>query len=104
MSLSTADVEHVARLARLGLTAEETERMREQLSSILGHIEVLQQLDTEQIPPTAQVNSLTNVLRDDAVRPSLGQDEALANAPLRRNGFIEVRAVLGDGESEGGSA
>jgi aspartyl-tRNA(Asn)/glutamyl-tRNA(Gln) amidotransferase subunit C len=104
MSLTTADVEHVARLARLGLNDEETERMREQLSSILGHIEVLQQLDTERIPPTAQVNSLTNVLRDDVVRPSLQQGEALANAPLSRAGFIEVRAVLGYGESEEGSA
>lgn len=104
MSLTTADVQHVALLARLGLSEEETELMREQLSSILGHIEVLQQLDTDQIPPTAQVNSLTNVLRDDDVRPSLSQDAALANAPLSRDGFIEVRAVMGDGETEGGSA
>ncbi|HYI25129.1 MAG TPA: Asp-tRNA(Asn)/Glu-tRNA(Gln) amidotransferase subunit GatC [Thermomicrobiales bacterium] len=104
MSLTTADVEHVAHLARLGLTAEETERMREQLSSILEHVDVLQQLDTDRIPPTAQVNDLTNVMREDAVRPSLSQDAALANAPLSRNGFIEVRAVLGGDAGEGGSA
>jgi aspartyl-tRNA(Asn)/glutamyl-tRNA(Gln) amidotransferase subunit C len=104
VSLTTSDVEHVAQLARLGLSDEETELMREQLSSILGHIAVLQQLDTDHIPPTAQVNNLTNVLRDDAVRPSLSQDAALANAPMSRNGFIEVRAVLGGEGNEGGSA
>lgn len=104
MSLTTADVQHVAGLARLGLTDTEVETMREELSSILGHIEVLQQIDTDAIPPTAQVNSLTNVLRPDVSRPSLTQAEALANAPLSRDGFIEVKAVLGDGESEGGSA
>lgn len=104
MSLTTADVEHVAQLARLGLSAEETERLREQLSSILQHVEVLQQLDTDRIPPTAQVNNLTNVLREDRVRPSLPQAEALANAPMSRDGFIEVRAVLGGDGNEGGSA
>lgn len=104
MSLTTADVEHVANLARLGLTPEERERMREQLTSILEHIAVLQQIDTELIPPTAQVNALTNVLREDRVRPSLPREAVLANAPQQRAGFLEVRAVLGDGESEGGSA
>lgn len=103
MSLTIDDVKHVANLARLGLTDEEAERMRDDLSSILEHIEVLQQVDTGSIPPTAQVNSLTNVLRPDEVRPSLSQDAALANAPLSRDGFIEVKAVLGDAE-EGASA
>jgi aspartyl-tRNA(Asn)/glutamyl-tRNA(Gln) amidotransferase subunit C len=101
MSLTTADVQHVAGLARLGLTDEETENMRVELSSILGHIEVLQQLDTDAIPPTAQVNSLTNVFRSDVSRPSLSQAAALANAPMSRDGFIEVKAVLGDGEGGG---
>jgi aspartyl-tRNA(Asn)/glutamyl-tRNA(Gln) amidotransferase subunit C len=104
MSLTIDDVQHVASLARLGLTDEEAERMREELSSILEHIEVLQKLDTDAIPPTAQVNSLTNVLRPDEVRPSLSQEAALANAPLSRDGFIEVKAVLGEAEAEGGSA
>ena len=101
MSLTIADVQHVASLARLGLSDEETERMRLELSSILEHIDVLQQLDTALIPPTAQVNSLTNVLRDDEVRLSLSQEEVLANAPQFRDGFLEVRAVMTDGESEG---
>lgn len=102
MSLTDADVLHVATLARLGLSSEEVETLRTELSSILGHIEVLQQLDTSSIPPTAQVNNLTNVMRDDEVHPSLDQDQVLANAPQQRDGFFEVRAVLGD--AEGASA
>ena len=102
MSLSDADVLHVATLARLGLSSEEVATLRTELSSILGHIEVLQQLDTSAIPPTAQVNNLTNVMRDDEARPSLDQDRALANAPQQRDGFFEVRAVLGDGEGASG--
>ena len=104
MSLTIADVEHVASLARLGLSDDETERMREQLSSILEHIAVLQEIDTDRIPPTAQVNALANVLRDDVVRPSLSQEAVLANAPQSRDGFLEVRAVMGDAEAEGGGA
>jgi aspartyl-tRNA(Asn)/glutamyl-tRNA(Gln) amidotransferase subunit C len=100
MSLTTADVEHVARLARLGLSDDETERMREQLSSILEHIAVLQEIDLDRIPPTAQVNALENVLRDDDVSPSLSQETVLAIAPRSRDGFLEVRAVMGDAEGE----
>jgi aspartyl-tRNA(Asn)/glutamyl-tRNA(Gln) amidotransferase subunit C len=104
MSLTRADVDHVASLARLGLTADESELMREQLSSILDHIAVLQQLDTEHISPTAQVNDLVNVLRDDVVAQSLSQADVLRNAPQSHDGFLEVRAVMDGGDSEGGSA
>lgn len=99
MSLSLADVEHVAALARLRLTDAEKESLREQLSSILEHIAVLDRLDTSEIPPTAQVIALDNVMRDDVVWPSLSQEEVLANAPAQQDGFIAVRAVLG-GETE----
>ncbi len=94
MSLSIQDVEHVASLARLGLSDEEKETLREQLSSILDHIAVLSKIDTESIPPTAQVNELFNVLREDEIRPSLSQEEVLRNAPRSRDGFFEVRAVM----------
>jgi len=103
MSLSLEDVDHVAALARLGLTPEEKERLRDQLSSILGHIEVLNRLDTDQILPTAQVIELNSVMRDDEVRPSLPREAALANAPRQRDGFIEVRAVLPGEDDEGGA-
>lgn len=98
MSLSDADVQHVANLARLGLSNDEVSQLREELSSILGHIEVLQQIDTESISPTAQVNTLFNVMRDDVVRSSLTQAQVMANAPQEREGFLEVKAVLGDAE------
>lgn len=103
MSLSTSEVQHVAALARLGLDPEETERLRDQLSNILEHIDVLSRIDTGSIPPTAQVNSLRNVLRNDEVGPSLSQGDVLGNAPAQRNGFFEVRAVLGGGTDVKGS-
>jgi len=98
MALSIADVEHVAALARLGLTEGEKERLRIQLSSILEHINALAELDTEAISPTAQVIALTNVLRDDVARPSLPRDQVLANGPRQNEGFFEVDAVLGGGD------
>lgn len=100
MSLSREDVQHVASLARLGLSDDEVETMREQLSSILGHIEVLSQLDTEAIPPTAQVIALQNVLREDAVRESLPQETLMRMAPSSRHGFIAVSEVLGGNGEE----
>ena len=103
MSLSLKDVQHVASLARLGLTEEEMETLRDQLSSILEHIEVLNQLDTESISPTAQVIEVDNVMRDDSVAPSLDQDVVTRLAPRHHKGFIAVPAVLG-GTDEGDSA
>ncbi|HYJ13810.1 MAG TPA: Asp-tRNA(Asn)/Glu-tRNA(Gln) amidotransferase subunit GatC [Thermomicrobiales bacterium] len=102
MSLTDADVQYVATLARLGLSQDEVSTLRNELSSILEHIAVLQQLDTSTISPTAQVNDLSNVMREDMVVASLSQDQVLANAPQSRDGFFEVRAVLG--EEEGASA
>ena len=103
MSLTLSDVEHVATLARLGLRDDEKERLREQLSSILQHIDVLNQLDTSAISPTAQVVDLDNVLRDDIVQPSLSQEDVLRNAPRSRDGFIEVRAVMTGGDEGAGA-
>ena len=100
MSLSREDVKHVASLARLGLTDEEIETMQEQLSSILGHIEVMNQLDTDAIPPTAQVIALQNVLREDSVRDSLPQEVLMRMAPASRDGFIAVSEVLGGNGEE----
>lgn len=97
--LSPAQVEHVADLARLALTEEEKELFREQLSSILGYAQRLQQLDTQAIPPTATVLPLQNVLRDDEVRPSLSREDVLANAPETAEGaYFRVPVVL---EGEG---
>lgn len=99
-TLSIADVEHVATLARLGLSDAEKERLSQQLSSILDHISVLNRLDVSQIPPTAQVIEVANVLRDDDIRPSLPREAILANAPRSVDGFFAVQAVLGGAEEE----
>lgn len=98
MRLSRTDVEHVAALARLGLSDEEVDRLRDQLSSILDHIAELEAVDVGAVPPTAQVIALTNVLREDDVRPSLPVEEVLRNAPRALGGFFEVDAVLGGDE------
>jgi len=99
MRLSIADVEHVAELARLGLDQTEKERLRDQLSSILDHISALNDVETESIPPTAQVNALVNVLRSDDPRPSLPVDTVLTNAPRQSDDMFEVHAVLTSDET-----
>ncbi len=92
--LTDEQVQHVALLARLGLSDAERARLRDQLTTILEHIDQLRELDLAAIPPTAQVIPLEPVLRDDAVTPSLTVEQVLANAPRSENGFIKVRAVL----------
>lgn len=92
--LSLEEVDHVAMLARLGLEPEEREMMREQLSSIIEHISLLQSVDTSAIPPTAQVITLQNRMRPDEVADSLDRDEVLKNAPDSEDGMFKVRAVL----------
>ncbi len=94
MSLTLEDVEHVARLARLRLSPAELEKMRDQLSNILDHFQMLQQIDVSAVPPTAQVTDLTNVMRPDEVRPSLPREQALANAPEQQDGMFRVRAIF----------
>ena len=94
MKLSREDVEHVALLARLGLSGDEMERFREQLSNILENFEVLKEVDTTDVPPTAHVIALDNVVREDEVRPSLPQHDILENAPQAEDGCFKVRAVL----------
>ena len=99
-SLTRADVDHVAHLARLGLTEEELGRLQGQLNHILDQYAVLTALDTEHIPPTAQTIELANILRDDVAHASLSVDDALANAPERSGGHFVVPAILG---GEGGA-
>jgi len=94
MKLSREEVLHIARLARVGLTESEINRLSEQLSQLLENFEVLQQVDTTGIPPTAQSIDLQSVMRDDEVAPSLPADDILANAPKREGDCFRVRAVL----------
>lgn len=94
MKLSRQEVLHIALLARLGLTEAEMNQLREQLSDILENFEILQQVDTTGVPPTAQSIALQNVVKDDEVAASLSKNEVLANAPRREDNFFRVRAVL----------
>ena len=94
MSLTLEQVEHIAALARLELTAEEKAMFQEQLSSILEFADQLQELDTESIPPTASVLPLHSVFRPDEVTPSLPSDELFRNAPDIEAGSFRVPPVL----------
>jgi aspartyl-tRNA(Asn)/glutamyl-tRNA(Gln) amidotransferase subunit C len=93
MTLTLEQVRHVAHLARLGLTEDELEKMRAELTIILDYIDQLATADTSQVAATAQVGELVNVMRDDERRPSLDQGAALANAPARDEGFFVVKAM-----------
>ena len=94
MKLNRDEVSHIALLARLGLTEAELDKFKEQLSNILENFEILQQVDTSNVPPTAQSIPLQNIVRDDEVAASLPEKEVLANAPKKDGSYFKVRAVL----------
>ncbi len=87
-------MKYVAHLARIALTPAEEEQFGAQLSNILGYIEKLNQIDVSQIEPTAHAVPLVNVFRADEVRPSLSNEEALANAPAKANGLFIVPKIV----------
>jgi aspartyl-tRNA(Asn)/glutamyl-tRNA(Gln) amidotransferase subunit C len=93
-TLSRVDVEHVAHLARLGLTEDELTLLEGQLNHILDQYRVLASLDTDAIPPTAQTIALENILREDEPRPCLPVEAALASAPERTAGHFVVPLVV----------
>ena len=93
-ALSRTDGEHVAHLARLGLTDDERTRLEAELNHILDQYAILAELPTDDIPPTAQTIELENILREDVVKPSLPVEAVLANAPARDGDFIVVPAIL----------
>lgn len=94
--ITRAEVEHVARLARLELGEEEKERMTSQLDAILGYFDTLSALDTSGVEPTATVIPMVSVMREDVVRPSLSREDALANAPDREDAFFRVPRIIED--------
>ena len=95
-TLSRSDVEHVAHLARLGLTDDELSRLEGQLNHIVDQYAVLAELDTDHIAPTAQTIELENILREDGVRPSLSRDEILALGPQTSGEYFVVPPILGE--------
>ena len=94
MTVTTNDVEHVAKLARLELSENEKELFTEQLNAILTYAEKLNELNTEHVQPTSHVLKLVNVMRDDHIRPSLTIEEVMSNAPEEEDGQFRVPAVL----------
>ncbi|OBZ16224.1 asparaginyl/glutamyl-tRNA amidotransferase subunit C [Bacillus sp. FJAT-27264] len=94
MSITVKDVQHVAKLARLQLSPEEEATFTEQMNAILQYAEKLNELNTENVKPTTHVLQVSNVMRDDVVKESLSQEEALLNAPDQEDGQFKVPAVL----------
>lgn len=94
MSITKKDVEHVAMLARIELTEEEKERFTKDFNDILGFVNKLNELDTENVPPTAHVLDLQNVFREDVVAPSLEREKALENAPEQKDGLFSVPKII----------
>jgi len=96
MKITKSDVEHVARLARLKLTEEEKEKFSGQLESILGYVEKLNAVDTENVEPTSHVVGLKNVWRKDEAKPcpESVREAILGNAPDREGDFFKVKKVI----------
>jgi aspartyl-tRNA(Asn)/glutamyl-tRNA(Gln) amidotransferase subunit C len=98
MKLTINEVEHIAELARLELTEDEKQRYAEQLSDILDYAARLDELATDQIPPTASVLDMELRLRDDHSRPSLPTEDVLKNAADTKDDQFQVPPVLGGQE------
>src|SRR5690606_34979272 len=94
MPIDREEVEHVAYLARLGLTEEEKARLQDRLNAILDYMRIIGQVDVSSIPPTASVLPLESVIRQVQVRPSLPVEAVLANAPAREDDFFRIPPVL----------
>lgn len=93
-ALTRADVEHVARLARLALTDDEVERLTDELAAVLEHAADVAALDLDGVPPTAHPLPLRNVLRADEVRRGVDRDEVLAAAPATEDGRFRVPRIM----------
>ncbi len=95
--IDESQVRKVAKLSRLELTDAEVEEFTGQLSAILGYVEKMNELDTENVEPLAHCLPISNVFRSDCVKESLGTEKALANAPQRDGDFFKVPKILDSG-------
>jgi len=100
MRLTADEVRDIAALARVAMSGDEIERMRDQMSNILDQFDILQRVDTKGVEPTGHSADVETVMREDEVFPSQDREDTLANAPVREQDFIRVRAVL-EGQSPG---
>ena len=96
MALTQKDVEHIAHLARLELTAVEKEMYREQLTAVLDYAALLNELDLDGIPPTTHAIPQHNILREDIAEPSLPTEDTLYNAPQQQGNQFLIQSVLED--------
>ena len=87
-------IDHLSRLARLALTEDEKARYGNQLDNILHYVEKLNKLDTTGVEPTSHVISISNVVREDTIRPSLNREDALMNAPDKTDAFYRVPKII----------
>ena len=95
MAVTIKDVEHIAELARLEFDEKEKEKLTHELNDILKYIEKLNELDTSNVEPLSHVIELSNVFRDDIVKPSIPPEEALKNAPAKKDTLFKVPKVIG---------
>lgn len=94
--ISRDEVAHLAKLARLAVTEEELDTFAPQLDGILDSVAKVSEVATDDIPPTSHAVPLTNVFREDVVRPSLTQEQALSGAPAAEDGRFRVPRILGE--------
>lgn len=96
MSVTIAEVQQIARLARLSFTDDEQRSLLHDLNMILAYMEDLHSVNTDAVEPLSHVLDLTNAFRDDALRPGLDQDGVFRNAPQRSGEFFAVPRVIAD--------
>lgn len=94
--IDTDMVKHVANLVRLGISEEEAQKFSPQFTSIINYFKMLNEVDTENVPPASDITNNKNVLREDTTKPSMSREEFLNNAPQSERGYIKVLTVLGD--------
>jgi aspartyl-tRNA(Asn)/glutamyl-tRNA(Gln) amidotransferase subunit C len=95
LSITRKDVGYVAGLAKLELSPEEKIKFQKELDNIIEYVDQLNELNTEEVPVTSHVVPLKSVVREDRILPSLSMDQALANAPQKKEGFFRVPKVIG---------
>jgi aspartyl-tRNA(Asn)/glutamyl-tRNA(Gln) amidotransferase subunit C len=91
--ITIKDVEHVAKLARLELTEDEKELYTRQLGDVLKYVEQMNEVDTSNVKPMAQVIDMVNVMREDEVRYDISKADLMANAPEEENGYFKVPKI-----------
>jgi aspartyl-tRNA(Asn)/glutamyl-tRNA(Gln) amidotransferase subunit C len=95
-TIDTKTVKHIATLVQLGISEEEAEKFSGQFSSIIDYFNMLNEVDTDKVPPASDIANAENVLREDVVKPSMSHEEFIKNAPNSERGYIKVPTVLSD--------